>query len=118
MRYDSLGDFFRNGAGTDRIEIQDIGNTTYEICIAIHEFVEMMLCKTRGITYDQVDEWDIDTFKGDGEPGDDPLCPYHKEHVFASKIERMMCEELGCDWQVYLSFTDSFNPKENEHETK
>jgi hypothetical protein len=37
----------------------------------------------------------------DSEPGDDPRAPYHREHVFASKIERLLAKQLGVDWTNY-----------------
>jgi hypothetical protein len=49
---------------------------------------------------DMLDKFDKD-FDGEGEPGDDPTAPYHREHVFATKIERMLAEELGIDWDAY-----------------
>lgn len=35
------------------------------------------------------------------EPGDDKMACYHKEHVFATKIEKMLAEELQIDWAKY-----------------
>jgi hypothetical protein len=35
------------------------------------------------------------------EPGDHPGAPYHREHVFATRIERLLAEELGVDWNAY-----------------
>jgi hypothetical protein len=40
------------------------------------------------------------------EPGDSSEAPYHKEHVFATKIERMIADELGVDWDVYEKHLD------------
>lgn len=37
----------------------------------------------------------------DSEPGDDPRAPYHKQHVLAEKIERLLAAELGVDRSVY-----------------
>jgi hypothetical protein len=37
----------------------------------------------------------------DSELGDDPRAPYHKQHVFAEKIERLLATELGVDWPDY-----------------
>jgi hypothetical protein len=34
-------------------------------------------------------------------PGDDPRAPYHKQHVFAENIERLLAAELGVDWSAY-----------------
>ncbi len=114
--YDTIGNWAYTDEGLLVIFISDLGNDIYEQFIFVHEYIEAMLCKLRGITCEQVDEWDIHTFKGDGEPGDDPLCPYHKEHVFASKVERMVADEMGVDWHSYNDFLSKFNPKENDYE--
>lgn len=119
MRYDTVGDFWVNGAGTDCVEVQEMNNPLYERLIAFHEEVEFFLCKLRGITCEQVDEWDFN-FKGTGEPGDHPNCVYLREHTFASKIEKLLCEEAGVDWNSYNSFIEQFNFKgeSNEERTK
>jgi hypothetical protein len=35
------------------------------------------------------------------EPGNNPKAPYHQEHMFASKVERMLANELGINWTAY-----------------
>ena len=35
------------------------------------------------------------------EPGDDRAAPYHKEHCFATGIERLMAAELDVAWHPY-----------------
>jgi hypothetical protein len=35
------------------------------------------------------------------EPGDHPSCPYEREHNFAARVERMIAQELGVDWDAY-----------------
>jgi hypothetical protein len=37
----------------------------------------------------------------DREPGDDAKAPYHREHVLATKIERLLAKQLGVDWTKY-----------------
>jgi hypothetical protein len=37
----------------------------------------------------------------DSEPGDDPKAPYHREHMFASKVERMLANHLNVNWGAY-----------------
>jgi hypothetical protein len=69
----------------------------------------MFLCLERGIGEDMVDKFDM-AFKGEGEPGDDPECPYFKEHRFATIIEQLMAHELGVDWQSYNKRLDEITP--------
>jgi hypothetical protein len=77
-----------------------MGNEEYEFLVVIHELVECMLCKFRGINESAVDQWDK-SFTGIGEPGDDPLAPYHREHTFATSIEKLVAQEIGVDWDTY-----------------
>ena len=82
------------------VRVSDLGNWRMEYLIADHEVREALLCRSRGITEKQVDDFDI-TFKGAGEPGDDPRAPYYREHFFATSIERLTAAELGIDWIQY-----------------
>ena len=109
MRYSTVGDF----PSYDRIEVADMGNKNYEFAIAIHELVESRLCEEHGITTDQIDLFDMG-WKGDGEPGDDPSAPYHKEHVAATEVEIAVCKALGIDFGVYDRFLTNFNVKVKE----
>lgn len=104
QRYDTAGDWFsRKSLFTEdstRIYVSDLSNPKFEFLIALHEQIEMFLCQQRGISEDAVDKFDF-TWKGDGDPGDDPAAPYFKEHQFALIMERMMAHELGVDWAAY-----------------
>ncbi|MFA6475944.1 MAG: hypothetical protein WCV68_00860 [Candidatus Paceibacterota bacterium] len=105
QRYNTVGDYF---VKKDKWEIivSDLPSWKYEALVAIHELVEMVLCDDRKITNKSIDEFDIEYNKhrpedDASEPGDDPQAPYYKEHQFATKIEKMMAEELGVDWETY-----------------
>tara|TARA_B100001989_G_C24512431_1_gene451193 strand:- start:378 stop:776 length:399 start_codon:yes stop_codon:yes gene_type:complete len=107
QRYDTVGDYQTDECGKQVISVSDLNNDNFEFLIALHELIESKLCKERGITDSQIDKFDIDyeSNREDGdqesEPGDQPDAPYHKEHVFASRIEKMMADELGVDWEKY-----------------
>lgn len=105
-RYETLGDY----VGHERlrfIQVSELGNSDYEFLIAIHELVEQALQIKRGISEESITKFDTE-FTGDGEPGDSPDAPYYKEHQFATKIERLLCKELGLDWEEYGRFLDRF----------
>lgn len=72
--------------------------------VAIHELVECILCRRDGVTQAQVDQWDRD--HPDEEPGDNPNAPYHRQHMFATEIERTIAKELGVDWLLYEEHID------------
>ena len=103
QRYDTVGDWQFTEAGDLAITVSAMGDWRYEALVAFHELAEAVLCKARGITAEQVDAFDkwhagnIDL----GEPGDHPDAPYHKEHFFATTVERMLAAEFGFDWHTY-----------------
>lgn len=105
QRYPTVGDY-QEGHGVTLFTISDMHNDLYEELVAIHELVEYLLIKRRGISVESIDAFDK-AFEAnrlemdDSEPGWDKKAPYHKEHVFAEKVERMLADELGVDWAVY-----------------
>ena len=100
MRYCSVGDWQFLPDGTLLITVADMGNPYYEFLVARHEMDEAILCRKRGLTTEDVDKFDM-AYEGDGEPGDDPASPYHKEHAFATDAEMPMAKELGVDLAEY-----------------
>jgi hypothetical protein len=78
----------------------------YEFLIGMHEVIEAYLAIYAGVLPDAVDRFDK-AYEAkrkpgdDSEPGDDPRAPYHREHVFASKVERLLAQELGVNSSVY-----------------
>lgn len=103
QRYDTVGDWWWEGE-TLQVRISDMGNPLHEQCVLMHELTEVLLCKARGISTEVVDAWDM--AYGDGEPGNDPSAPYHKEHDAGNVVERFMAFQLGLDWDAY---NDSFD---------
>jgi len=110
QRYETLGDWFHvklcyQPVGEEQkeramIRVSDLGDDRYNFLIAFHELIDMLLCEQRGITDEDVDNFDL-TFEGNGEPGDHPAAPYFREHQFAMMMEKIMAQELGVDWENY-----------------
>jgi hypothetical protein len=104
QRYETLGDWFHveqeEPGMRAMIRVSDLGDDRYNFLIAFHELIEMVLCHERGITAEDVDNFDL-TFEGSGEPGDHPAAPYFREHQFAMMMEQIMAQELGVDWENY-----------------
>ncbi len=98
-RYETAGDWYDAPDGTLAIRVSDLGDPRFTTLLAIHELVEALLCRFRGIPVEAVDAWD--QAYADGEPGDDPRAPYHREHRFAELVERLLAHELGVDWAEY-----------------
>ena len=111
QRYPSVGDWFDKDDVLN-IKVSEELPDKEAFLVALHELVEVMLCKDRGITEEQVDEFDMEYEKNrpdgdESEPGDDPKAPYRKEHFFATNIERLMAAELGVDWEQYADHIEA-----------
>ncbi len=107
QRYDTVGDYQMQADDSLLISVSKMQDQRYEFLIAMHELIESYLCDARGVTEAAIDALDFafEKNRADGgitvEPGDDPAAPYYKEHQFASKIERLVADEIGVDWQTY-----------------
>ena len=106
QRYSTCGDWFFDEAGNLTIRVSQLSDWRLEALIAVHELVEVLLCKHEGITQESVDRFDKqfeatrpeDNFD---EPGDDPDAPYVKQHCTATGIERLLAAQLGVEWKTY-----------------
>lgn len=101
QRYPTVGDWFPNDNGVDVFRISALGNNDHEFLVAVHELIECFLCRKMGITASMVDDWDMGQGKDLDDPGAHPDAPYHKQHMLALKIEKMLARELGVDWKKY-----------------
>jgi hypothetical protein len=78
----------------------------YEFLVGMHEAIEAYLAMHAGVSPEAVDRFDR-AYEAkrkpgdDSEAGDDPRAPYHREHVFATKIERQLARWLGVNWRDY-----------------
>lgn len=112
QRYATCGDWQFDEKGNLEITVSGMNNWKYEFLIAFHELAEVMICKSRDISQESVDAFDISFEKmreqfpeiiKDQEPGFFPTAPYRMEHEFATGIEKMMAGQLGVDWIQYDS---------------
>lgn len=106
QRYNALGDWVFDYSDLFKvrltINVTNLGNWYYEALIALHELVEAMMCAANGVSQEDVDNFDTN-FKGKGEPGDDPSAPYHKQHMIANVVERLISAEMFTP-QEYVKF--------------
>lgn len=107
QRYSTVGDYVTTPDGVVHIRVSELGDWRMEALIAVHEVVEKLLCRKRGITEDEIDAFDLEyerkRAEGDvtSEPGEASDAPYRREHFFATSIERLLAAELGVDWREY-----------------
>jgi len=106
QRYPTVGDWQWYSDGNLSIKVSNLSDWRREALIAVHELVEVLMCKQDGVTEQSVDEFDKnyeanrhpDNFD---EPGDDPSAPYVKQHCVATGIERILAANLGVNWKEY-----------------
>lgn len=102
QRYPTVGDWIFKKDRSIAMKISDMGNEDYEFMVAIHEAVEAWLCRKRGISEESVTAFDTSIYGlALEDPGSDLKAPYHKEHMVALEIERMLCREMGLNWDKY-----------------
>lgn len=107
QRYDSTGDYFLDNEGNLQVKISD--KTKYnpltfkeQLLVMFHELVEYFLCLDRGIKEEDITKYDME-YKGKipDRVGEDVDAIYHKEHMFALWIEKLICRELNIDFIEY-----------------
>lgn len=107
QRYPTLGDYFEDSEGILHFKISNTGNNLYNKVILVHEILEQLLTQYEGIKEEDIfafDLWveeEIEAGRYDGEPGEHPLSPYKKQHIFAENIERQIMNFLGIDFKQY-----------------
>lgn len=104
--YETVGDWRTDGRGDWVVRVSEMGDWRYHFLVALHEQIEMALCKARGVLEGEVTAFDkgfeaARATTDDREPGDNVAAPYCLEHTFASRIERKMADEMGVDWADY-----------------
>ena len=105
MRYRTVGDWFFTGTGCLTIQVADTGNWKYNLLVAVHELIEVMLCTVAGVTEKQVDRFDI-AHQSDEDPGTHPKAPYHSQHLIAMGVEMILAAIMGVKWRIYEDALD------------
>jgi len=107
QRYSTAGDWQFPDHNLLRVRVSELGDWRYEAAIAVHEFVEAILCKNDGIAEAEVDAFDKDYAGEFTEPGDDPRAPYHRQHRVALEVERSLIAALGVTWDEYCTVVEA-----------
>lgn len=111
QRYDTVGDWWWD-AGVLHIRVSRLNNAEEEHLIAIHEYVEALLCAEQNIDQNEVTDFDKRWLNGPyhtpfrpgdrrAEPGDSPEAPYHLQHGVATGIERILASAMNLNWGIY-----------------
>lgn len=105
-RYSTVGDWYFDDKGDLTIKVSQLSDWRRECLVAVHELVEVLICKHDGVSQESVDSFDKN-FEAhrhpdnEDEPGDEPTAPYVKQHCIATGIERLLAANLGVNWKEY-----------------
>lgn len=106
QNYDTAGDYGKNNSGW-WMRISEMEKWQYEALVTLHELVEMILTTNDGVKWKDIDKFDKDgEGKGHPDPGTLKSAPYYRQHKVATRIEKIVCKELGLSWEEY---DNSFN---------
>ena len=109
QEYSTCGNYQETDDGLLVIFITEQINQDYVNLIFFHEMIEWWLCKIRKISEESISNFDIEWNRrlstGEkglkDEPGNELNAPYHREHMFATKMEKQLCEQMGLNWKEY-----------------
>lgn len=101
QRYPTVGDWYFDDSGNLVIIASRTEDKRMQVAVAMHELFEALLCTHNGVTPQVVDEFDMGQGADYDEPGKHPSAPYHKEHIFATALERKIVNALGLTWEEY-----------------
>lgn len=100
QRYPTLGDYFWDENGVLQVRVSDMNNQYFEGMVIVHELIEELLTRFKGIPEEEIQKFDIENLDSD-DPGSLEDAPYHLEHMFALEVEKAMCEYMGFTWEEY-----------------
>lgn len=106
QRYETLGDYFIKN-GVRQFKITKTGNDLYDDLIFIHEFIEEVLTRNKGIKEEDILKFDLSFEEKEklglvtGEPGSAEDSPYRQEHIISEIVERMIANHLNVDFNKY-----------------
>ena len=106
LRNKQVDDYWYDADGTLQIRVaEELSDERRKQAVALHALWEALTCRHAGVIVQMIDWWDehFQTFglPASAEPGDDPHCPYYRQHQKATIVERLFIEEVGDNWQEY-----------------
>ncbi len=113
QRYPTVGDYWLDD-DTLQVRVSRMDDPRYGQLVLIHEMVEALICLECGISFHEIDAFDMQfederergVHSPEDEPGDDPRAPYRKEHLLATGIEKILASVLGVDWKQYSNVVE------------
>ena len=107
MRWGILGDYEDPHPELTKITVADTGIFLFNRLLAIHETIENTILRAKGISVGTVDALcDKKLAEVKMPDSSDEDSPIHDIHMFCDKIERMVAEYCGIDWNEYEKTLD------------
>lgn len=109
QRYPTCGDWqWEDDGDSLTIKVSKLTDWRREALIAVHELIEVLMCRNDGVSQRSVEDFDMAYEKtrpehDNSEPGDSPDAPYRRQHFVATNIERQLADALGVKWHEYES---------------
>ena len=111
--YNTVGDYGETKPGHWWIKTSKFSSQIYELALAVHEMIELVLCLKAGITDEDILAFDK-AHPEDDNPGQLKDAPYHKQHMIAEQIENLIIVMCGGSLPDYWEECDKhFNTYKN-----
>jgi hypothetical protein len=110
QRYETSGDYWRVSPTVWVLHVSRMSDWRFEALVLIHEIVEMVLTTQYNIKWKDIDRFDMDNPQLD-DPGDSKKAPYHWEHKWATRVERLCAWLLDVKWSEYQRDFDKLEYK-------
>ena len=104
QRYNTDGDYWSSKSRWIA-QLSKMPDWRYSYACMMHELIEMGLTQAHGIDWKVITKFDMDhpEFL---DPGHHKDAPYHKEHMEAEKVERMIIKMFDLNWDDYQKAFD------------
>lgn len=97
------GDYWPDPDGSLQIRVSQYADPRDARDIAIHELLEAWRCAEKGISFEQIDKFDL-AHTDHPDPGLLPDAPYHREHILSMQVDYLIAQQDGRDFaDVYAT---------------
>jgi hypothetical protein len=98
------GDYWTDPDGSLQIRVSQYADPRDARDVAIHELLEAWRCAERGVSFTEIDQFDLD-HTDHPDPGLLTAAPYHREHIQSMGVEYLIAQQDGRDFSEVYSHT-------------
>jgi hypothetical protein len=107
----NVGDYWEKSPGVWEMRVSELGDWRKNMLVAVHELAEVIQTEAAGIPEPTIQKFDEEYYRDNPdtlvEAGDVPAAPYHRQHVVAELIERLLASQLGISWLDHTNAVES-----------